>query len=250
MPISRLAVVTDNRWLLRMGKALGLVTTMVTSLDGKVDLDDPAIESRLVSDARRRIAYLHGLYFLAHRSFMESREKIKEMFRIQEGLWAGVKETLARCRSRGDVVVGFHVRYGDYVGAKDDMVFSLDEYRLLARQVQELFHPKKIVLLLCTGDPIKPSEFYPHEVVAAPGRYVQDLHCLANSDVIVGPPSTYSQWASFYGDVPVFNVNSINERKHGFPVSVRSVDGFNVQVSGCSRHSVRRAVNLHELGLI
>jgi hypothetical protein len=33
-----------------------------------------------------------------------------------------------------------------------------------------------------------------------------DLYSLARCDYVFGPPSTYSQWASFYGNKPLLHV--------------------------------------------
>jgi len=33
---------------------------------------------------------------------------------------------------------------------------------------------------------------------------VEDLYALAECDYIIGPPSTYTLWASFYGDTPLW----------------------------------------------
>ena len=35
---------------------------------------------------------------------------------------------------------------------------------------------------------------------------VGDLYALARCDYIMGPPSTYTQWASFYGNAPLFHL--------------------------------------------
>ena len=32
---------------------------------------------------------------------------------------------------------------------------------------------------------------------------ITDLYALSRCDLIIGSPSSYSQWASFYGDVPL-----------------------------------------------
>ena len=36
-----------------------------------------------------------------------------------------------------------------------------------------------------------------------PGDPVGDLFALAGCDRVIGPPSTFSQWAAFFGDVPI-----------------------------------------------
>ncbi|HAX17707.1 MAG TPA: hypothetical protein DCY00_03825 [Actinobacteria bacterium] len=34
-------------------------------------------------------------------------------------------------------------------------------------------------------------------------HFIEDLYSLALCDYIFGPPSTFSMWASFYGEVPL-----------------------------------------------
>ena len=44
------------------------------------------------------------------------------------------------------------------------------------------------------------------------GSSVGDLYALARCDYIFGPVSTFSQWASFYGDKPLFHLHESNDR--------------------------------------
>jgi hypothetical protein len=41
---------------------------------------------------------------------------------------------------------------------------------------------------------------------------VGDLYALARCDYIMGPPSTYTQWASFYGNQPLYHLRSGDDR--------------------------------------
>jgi hypothetical protein len=45
-----------------------------------------------------------------------------------------------------------------------------------------------------------------------PGSVVGDLYALARCDYIMGPPSTYTQWASFYGNRPMLCLESKDQR--------------------------------------
>ena len=45
-----------------------------------------------------------------------------------------------------------------------------------------------------------------------PGSVVGDLYALARCDYIMGPPSTYTQWASFYGNHPMLSLDSGDQR--------------------------------------
>lgn len=37
---------------------------------------------------------------------------------------------------------------------------------------------------------------------------IEDMYSLAECDYIIGPPSTYTMWASFYGEVPLYMVDN------------------------------------------
>jgi hypothetical protein len=41
---------------------------------------------------------------------------------------------------------------------------------------------------------------------------VGDLYALARCDYIMGPPSTYTQWASFYGNRPMLSLDGGDQR--------------------------------------
>jgi hypothetical protein len=45
-------------------------------------------------------------------------------------------------------------------------------------------------------------------VIPGPGHVVQDMYALARCDYLLGPPSTFTIWSSFYGRVPLCHVES------------------------------------------
>ena len=56
------------------------------------------------------------------------------------------------------------------------------------------------------------------------GHVIEDLYALAQVDYIIAPPSTYSNWAAFYGQVPIYQVGYVNLHTqdgvcHDFPAS-------------------------------
>jgi hypothetical protein len=44
------------------------------------------------------------------------------------------------------------------------------------------------------------------------GPPVNDLWTLSKCDFVFGPPSTFSQWASFYGKVPLLHLRGNDDR--------------------------------------
>jgi hypothetical protein len=43
-------------------------------------------------------------------------------------------------------------------------------------------------------------------------HFVEDLYLLSKCDYIMGPPSTFSGWASFYGNVPLYMLKEIDTK--------------------------------------
>ena len=47
---------------------------------------------------------------------------------------------------------------------------------------------------------------------AGPGVAVLEMYALARCDLIVGPPSSFSGWASFMGNRPIFYLEKAGDR--------------------------------------
>ncbi len=44
-----------------------------------------------------------------------------------------------------------------------------------------------------------------------PGHIIQDMYAMAEADLLIGPPSTYTGWASFYGNVPLVAMHNADQ---------------------------------------
>jgi hypothetical protein len=58
-------------------------------------------------------------------------------------------------------------------------------------------------------------------LAAGPGDPAGDLFSLAACDYIMGPPSTFTLWASFFGGVPLYTINNSSDslRIESFAIS-------------------------------
>ena len=114
-----------------------------------------------------------------------------------------------RCRQGTDTLIGVHIRQTDYakfMGGK--WLFPLSEYRRCMEAVAG-FSPCHTRFLIASDSPVDPAVFHGLDVVFAPGHTYQDNLALAQCDLLIGPPSTYNQWASFYGKVPLFRITEV-----------------------------------------
>jgi hypothetical protein len=51
-------------------------------------------------------------------------------------------------------------------------------------------------------------------IFRGPGSPVGDLYSLAACNAIMGPPSSFSMWASYYGQVPLHMLESEDQLVH------------------------------------
>lgn len=169
---------------------------------GEVDL---AGEEYRVRRKRARWLFLRGWGFRDWGALGRQRERLRGFFQLVEP-WAGrVRRADEMMRSGKEVLIGVHVRRGDYAGfAGGDYFFELGEYReAMERMVELIGGGKQVRFLVCGNESgvAEAVEWRGMEVVGGTGVAVEDLALLGRCDFLVGPPSTFSMWASFYGGV-------------------------------------------------
>lgn len=169
--------------------------------DGIVRMDTEEF-SRLAR--RTSLLFLSGPLFRNDPAFIRHQETIRDFFTPAPKHLAAAQHVVSLARAKADVVVGVHVRRGDYSTYFNGRFFYSDEiYLRLMRQTAELFPGKRVAFVVCSNEPALPGVFRDLDLHRGPGHLVQDLHCLAECDFLLGPPSTFSGWASFYGKKPL-----------------------------------------------
>src|SRR6185312_2200095 len=106
-------------------------------------------------------------------------------------------------------IVGVHIRKGDYSTFNEGKWFySNSDYSTFMKNLLklQLFKEKKIGFLLCSDEKINEADFIGFNVIKSTGHFIEDLYALSCCDFIMGPTSTYSGWASFYGKKPLLHI--------------------------------------------
>jgi len=140
-------------------------------------------------------------------------EAIREYFRPVAAHENAVEDFIASARQDGEIVVGVHIRRGDYAKYRGGEYFFPDrQYREWMLQMEKQLAPKKTVFMVCSNDTLDPAVFENLHVIRGPGHLVEDMYAFARCDYMIGPPSSYTLWASYYGDVPVQYVHGPDSR--------------------------------------
>jgi hypothetical protein len=181
------------------------------------DLRAPEFRARA---AREHRLIVHGWQFVCGESLSEHRAALTAFLGPVRRVRERVEAAVAAARGEGELLVGVHVRRGDYREFADGRYFfGLELYGDAIAQARALLAPRPVRFVVCSDTPLSPDAFGT-DVAAGPGDAVGDLYTLAACDYLIGPPSTFSMWASFYGDVPLFTLESDAPRlrRDGFRV--------------------------------
>jgi hypothetical protein len=136
-------------------------------------------------------------------------DEIRQHFQIREKHRRIVDKLAGELRRDTDLVVGIHMRQGDYKFWQDGKFFySSSQYAALMHRIVEQFPTQRIKFLLCTNGKFNQADFEGLNVTTGQGHLVEDMYSLAEADFMVGPPSTYTEWASFVGQKPLFVMDS------------------------------------------
>jgi hypothetical protein len=126
-------------------------------------------------------------------SFSEAIKKEVETYKKQHNLEKDV------------VIVGFHVRRSDYRTYRNGEYYYGDEaWRNWINQARSLFDVgyKRYMGVIFSDEKVDGLLGTNHDLIYGPSSIYEDMMMLSECDYIVGPPSTFSGWASFIGHVP------------------------------------------------
>jgi len=159
--------------------------------------------------AGKNAVYLDGWEFRDRDGFRSSAAAIKAFFTPVVEHRLPVERCMKRARSVGDIVIGVHVRRGDYASWENGRyLFSWEEYGRFMAEGAGSFPGRRVVFLVCSNEALPASLKERDDVVPGPGEAVQDLYALSRCDYLMGPPSTFTGWASFFGDVPLLQIKA------------------------------------------
>jgi|ERR1039458_1196756 hypothetical protein len=202
---------------------LGQRVFTLREIPGKtIVLDTPEVQAWM---ANAKIVFVHGWWIRAPESVQRHANVIREYFRPLATYERASQEAVERLRQNADVVIGVHLRLGDnwkWMGGK--YYFPVSQYVTWMRELVGQLPGRKVSFLVCSDEPRSESEFPGLSVGLGPGSAVGDLYALARCDYIMGPPSTYTEWASFYGDKPLLPLLSTGDRPELKNFRVSSLD--------------------------
>ena len=155
----------------------------------------------------QRPLLLWNWYFRNHNAVVRHREKIVAYLRVRDDFTVRPNKIIEAARKDADILVGVHIRRGDYKQACAHWYFDDRTYLRFMTDFQSSIRGK-VTFALVSNEPIDTEYFLRGgvDVVDASGKPQEDIVTLSRCDYIMGPPSTFSWWAAYYGGKPRFRL--------------------------------------------
>jgi len=141
------------------------------------------------------------------RYLAQTKTELQHIFRPKKAITDKADALMADIRKEADLVVGVHIRHGDYKTFYDGrFYYTLEEFHQYMQQIQQLYSDKRVAFFISSNESFSTDQFIGctcYRFGKEPSGDILDLHTLSLCDRIIGPWSTYSRWASFIGEVPL-----------------------------------------------
>lgn len=168
---------------------------------GYHDIGDPR---RIAEWRRSHTLIVVGFHIRHDEGVRRHAAAIRAHFKPIAEHGARVDDVVALARAQCDVLVGVHVRRGDYKQFYGGWFhYPDDAYAAAMRQTRDLFPGQRVGFLICTNVAIDAARFEGLRIFHGPRPAIVDLYALAACDRIIGPPSSFGGWAAFYGQAPM-----------------------------------------------
>ncbi|APB33857.1 hypothetical protein GlitD10_1534 [Gloeomargarita lithophora Alchichica-D10] len=156
-----------------------------------------------------KVILIQGWYVRASQSMKKHEPIVREYFTPLPTYQANIDNLMQPLREKYDILVGLHIRAGDYRLLLNGVyIYSLENWRLLMAKMVNLLPDQNVAFLICSDENYRSQTdfFAGFSVYFGTGHLIEDLYSLAQCDYLLGAPSTYSLWASFYGRVPLYEL--------------------------------------------
>ncbi len=141
------------------------------------------------------------------RYLAQTLPQLKQIFRPKDEIMDKAEGLISEMKQGTDMVVGVHIRRGDYATWNDGRFFySLEEYYQFMLRVQQAYKDKRVSFFISSNEDFSLDQFegcHCWRFGKEPSGAILDLYTLSICDRIIGPFSSYSRWASFIGEVPL-----------------------------------------------
>lgn len=216
---------TGFGWYL-FAKYMAAIGLLPTASFKHSDCNRDALERKML---RHRHIVVSGWHVRFYDLFLKYRQEICDLFRIDDRYTEPVKAKMQEAEATASgqqrpgqhlpqLRLGVHVRRGDYAQWQDGKYCFDDEvYARHINRFAALHSDHEVHVYLSTNDGSVTATAFQQlcpdvHIHHLQGTPPEDLFMLSECDCLIGPPSTFSLVAAMYRDLPLYRMDSADER--------------------------------------
>lgn len=116
---------------------------------------------------------------------------------------------------KNKITIGLHIRRGDYKYYKDGKYYYSDEvYKSAVYSFTDNINLKDFNIIIFTNDKDLDKEFYLQNFkncFFSCEEFQIDYELMKNCNYLIGAPSSFTMWASYLGNVPLYHIKEKNQ---------------------------------------
>ena len=145
-------------------------------------------------------------------STKESKKQIDEIFLPNKKFLHDIEEPIQKLFTNSNLIVGVLIRQTDYrewnLGRH---FYSSKQYAKILLKFNKKYLHKKISYFIASDEDQNESLFQDLNCIIRVGYPLENMYTLSKCDYLIGPPSSYIGWSSYYGNTPLFSITSENQ---------------------------------------
>ena len=200
----------DNKVISILDKIINLFLTTLYKLFFK-----NIFSNRILKSNKRFIKFVGGWDFRENSLTIKHYQKLKSHYLFKKKYFSTYINNLIfflkNLKSNNNYIVGVHIRRGDYKYWMDgDYFFKDDLYNSIISELRySLIKENKKPFFIAVSDQEINNDLLCEKKVS--GNWIEDQIVLQNCDLLLGPPSTFTMWASYISRIPIIKINKKGE---------------------------------------
>jgi hypothetical protein len=177
-------------------------------------IDEKEMDSyrKFLLRGRDKLVFAGGWQFRAYDLVSKHSELLKDKYSIKRTN-DGYQAICERIKEF-DVVLGVHIRQGDFRTWQGGKYFY--DYATYKRLIDEFIgyqNGKRTIVIYFSDKELDTSRLNcPVEYIVSKNKYYIDYKIMGKCNYLIGPPSTFTAWASFVYNVPYMHIEHADQR--------------------------------------
>lgn len=198
------------RIILKINKVIGIGQSFQTGEDSNAIILPPTDDSFKVN---KPVGFFNGWLFRNTDGLEKFRKEITHTFRPAKEYQIKIDNFL-QTLSPDQFKVAIHIRRTDYKHHDNGKYYyEIEEYISVMKQIKAKYYDKNLLFIVFSDESWELSEFKDvgSAVMISPflEDFVVDLFLISNCELIVGPPSSFTQFASWLGQKQLSPIESV-----------------------------------------